>query len=78
MRWPPVKSRKHLLHTDVALVDAGELRLTVRRRDQLDRKGGIAWMTPIVELPIEKVTKSEADAYNQWRDNYQRNWRWAF
>jgi hypothetical protein len=35
-------------------------------------------MTPIIELPIQKVTKAEADAYNQWRTQYQNNWRWAF
>src|SRR5207247_1109194 len=41
-------------------------------------QGTMAWMTPIVELPLEKVTKAEADAYNDWRNRYQQNWRWAF
>jgi len=35
-------------------------------------------MTPIAEMPMDRVTKAEADAYNQWRQGYQQNWRWAF
>jgi hypothetical protein len=35
-------------------------------------------MTPIAELPIDRVTKAEADAYTRWRDGYQSNWQWAF
>ena len=35
-------------------------------------------MTPIAEMPLEEVTKTEADAYQAWRDGYQRNWNWAF
>lgn len=38
----------------------------------------LEFMTPVAELPLTKVTRSEAEAYRQWRDNYQRNWRWAF
>ena len=67
----------HPLHTDLALIDAGELMLTNYGASS-SNQGTLAWMTPIVEMPIEKVTQAEADAYNQWRDNYQRNWRWAF
>jgi hypothetical protein len=40
--------------------------------------GSLEFMTPIVELPITSVTTTEAEAYSRWRDNYQRNWRWAF
>jgi hypothetical protein len=40
--------------------------------------GSLAFQTPIVELPIEEVEQSEADAYGRWRDNYQRNWRGVF
>ena len=35
-------------------------------------------MTPIGEIPLDEVTKAEADAYGRWRDGYQRNWSWAF
>ncbi len=71
------KIEPHTLHTDMALVDAGELTLSDGGVSS-STQGTLAWMTPIVEMPIEKVTKAEAEAYNQWRDDYQRNWRWAF
>jgi hypothetical protein len=29
-------------------------------------------------MPLEEVTKTEADAYQAWRDGYQRNWNWGF
>ena len=65
------------IYTDFATADAGELRLEadgVRSSVQ----GSLEFMTPIAEIPLEKVTKAEADAYRWWRDGYQRNWRWAF
>jgi hypothetical protein len=65
------------LHTDLALVDAGELKLS-NTGVSSSTQGSLAWMTPIVEMPIEKVTQAEADAYTNWRSGYQRNWRWAF
>jgi hypothetical protein len=40
--------------------------------------GDLAFMTPISELKFNEVTKSEAEAYQRWRDGYQTNWRWAF
>lgn len=40
--------------------------------------GSLEFMTPIAEMPLNKVTRAEANAYAQWRDRYQRNWRWAF
>ena len=40
--------------------------------------GSLEFQTPIAELPINKVTEAEAQAYGRWRDGYQRNWRWAF
>ncbi|MBE7561158.1 hypothetical protein HS125_20285 [bacterium] len=40
--------------------------------------GNLAFMTPILELPLEKVTDEEARAYGRFRDNYQRNWRAYF
>lgn len=65
------------LFTDLPLAAAGELTLTpygVRSA----AVGDLTFMTPIAELKFDEVTKQEADAYNQWRDGYQRNWRWAF
>ena len=40
--------------------------------------GSRDFSTPISELELSAVTASEAAAYKQWRDNYQRNWRGAF
>ena len=37
-----------------------------------------AFMTPIAELPLEKVTTAEARMYEQWRDGYARNWSGSF
>jgi hypothetical protein len=65
------------LHTDAALIDAGELSIS-NSGVASSTQGTLEFLTPIIELPIEKVTKSEADAYKQWRDSYQLNWRWAF
>jgi hypothetical protein len=71
------KMQPQPLHTDLALVDAGQLKL-MNWGVSSSTQGSLEFMTPIIELPIEKVTRSEADAYNQWRDGYERNWRWAF
>ena len=37
-----------------------------------------AFLTPIVELPLENVTANEARMYEQWRDGYARNWSGTF
>lgn len=37
--------------------------------------GDLAFMTPIAELPLEKVTQAEANGYNWFRDRYQQHWR---
>ena len=65
------------LHTDLALIDAGELKLSSSGVSS-STQGSLSWMTPIIEMPIEKVTQAEADAYVAWRNGYQANWRWAF
>lgn len=36
------------------------------------------FQTPIAETEINQVTKAEADAYNLWRDSYQKNWSQFF
>ncbi len=40
--------------------------------------GSTEFLTPIAELGMTKVNKDEAQAYQRWRDGYQRNWSWAF
>jgi hypothetical protein len=57
--------------------DAGEFRLT-RSGVTCSTYGTLDFMTPIVEIPLTRVTRAEADAYQRWRDSYQRNWRQFF
>jgi hypothetical protein len=71
------KANGEALQMDVPLLDAGDFTLN-KGGVTSSRLGTLEFMTPIVELPIEKVTKAEADAYNFWRDGYEQNWRWAF
>lgn len=34
--------------------------------------------TPLGEVPVDLATSAEIAAYETWRSNYERNWRWAF
>src|SRR5437763_4754685 len=36
--------------------------------------GTLEFMTPIIEMDLEKVTRGEAESYQRWRDSYQQNW----
>jgi hypothetical protein len=65
------------LHTDLPILDGGELALTPSgvRSATL---GALDFMTPIGEIPLDEVTQAEADAYRSWRDGYQQNWSWGF
>jgi len=65
------------IYTDLAGAEWGTL--TVGPEGvRSDRLGSLEFMTPIVELPMTSVSTAEAEVYERWRDNYQRNWRWAF
>lgn len=65
------------IHTDLPLDADDELRLgkygVVSAND-----GTLEFQTPIVEMAMDQVTKAESEAYTNWREGYQRNWRWAF
>lgn len=65
------------IHTDLPLDAGDELRLgkdgVVAAND-----GTLEFQTPIVEMAMDQVTKAESEAYTNWREGYQRNWRWAF
>ncbi len=37
--------------------------------------GTLDFLTPIVEMELDRVTRAEADAYNWFRNRYQGNWR---
>lgn len=65
------------LYSDLPLAQTGELTLS-SQGVRSSAVGSLAFMTPIAELPMERVTQAEATAYQQWRDRYQQNWRWAF
>ena len=65
------------IYSDLALPGGGELTLS-RSGVASAVYGSLEFMTPIGELPLDEVTQEEADAYNRWREGYQRNWRWAF
>ncbi len=65
------------IYSDLRLSTNGELRLT-NDGVRSSTLGSLAFMTPISELPLETVAKSEATAYERWRDGYQRNFSWAF
>ncbi len=65
------------VYTDLPVAGNGQLTLT---SDGVlcSTTGTLAFMTPISEMEMERVTQAEAAAYRQWRDRYQNNWRWAF
>jgi hypothetical protein len=65
------------IHTDLPMLGGGTLRLEPAGVVS-SVYGTLNFMTPIAEMPLEEVTKTEADAYQAWRNGYQRNWNWAF
>ena len=65
------------IHTDLPVLGGGALRLTPQGVVSSEY-GTLDFMTPVAEMPLDEVTKTEADAYHAWRDGYQRNWNWAF
>jgi hypothetical protein len=40
--------------------------------------GALDFQTPILEMPMEKATYSEINAYSRWRNGYQNNWSGKF
>ncbi|MCE9606670.1 MAG: hypothetical protein K8U03_17410 [Planctomycetia bacterium] len=71
------KVEPSLISTDLQFSSSGEVRLTTDGVTS-STLGSLEFMTPIIELPLERVTKAEATAYERWRDGYQRNFSWAF
>ena len=65
------------IHTDLPIADGAKLTLDSSGVTS-SVHGTLNFMTPIIEIPIAKVTKNEADAYERWRDGYQRNWTVGF
>lgn len=65
------------LYTELPIAQQGELRLTPEGVVS-SALGTLDFMTPIAEMPLDRVTKAEAEAYDRWRRGYQSNWQWAF
>jgi len=65
------------IDTDLPLVSKGELKL-MPDGVYSSAVGSLGFMTPIAEMGIDKVTKAEKRAYEQWRDGYERNWTGVF
>lgn len=65
------------IYTDLPLAGKGELTLEA---DGVYSQavGSLAFMTPIAEMTVDKVTETEAGAYRRWRDGYERNWTGVF
>jgi hypothetical protein len=65
------------IYTDLPLAARGELTLEPGGVYS-QAVGSLAFMTPIAEMSIDKVTEAEADAYERWRNGYERNWTGVF
>ncbi|MHC4404792.1 MAG: hypothetical protein ACYTG0_34515, partial [Planctomycetota bacterium] len=65
------------IYTELPLAARGELTLSSGGVSSA-AVGSLAFMTPVAELPIQQVTKAEAEAYERWRDGYERNWTGVF
>jgi len=57
--------------------EAGEVKLTAAGVIS-STYGTLDFLTPIVELPLTKVSQAEANAYNRWCAGYQQNWSQFF
>lgn len=58
-------------------IDPGQITL-FRTGPSSSRYGSLAFMTPISELSIDKVSTAEAEAYNRWRGGYEQNFSQFF
>lgn len=65
------------IYTDLPTSFAGELQLQPAGVTSSDL-GALDFLTPLAEIPLDRVTKTEAEAYRRWREGYQSNWQWAF
>lgn len=65
------------VQADFALAELGTVSLSATGVAS-SAYGTLDFLTPIVELDLQKVTRAEARAYERWRDGYQQRWRWSF
>ncbi len=65
------------LETTLTVPEAGAMHMTARGPVSATY-GSLDFLTPIIELPITKVTQEEARVYERFRVTYQQNWRQFF
>ncbi|MBN1589608.1 MAG: hypothetical protein JW888_08845 [Pirellulales bacterium] len=65
------------VHTNLPLADGEKLSLTPAGVVS-SIHGSLGFLTPIAEIPMTKVTKTEAEGYGRWRDGYEQNWNVGF
>lgn len=63
--------------TPKSSIELGDVRVT-SRGPVSSIYNSLEFATPIAELPLDLVTSFEVEAYNRWRTEYERQWRWAF
>lgn len=69
---------KELLTTNLQLRNLLGKRTLSNNGIHSEKFGTIGFVTPISELNVQKVTQSEKESYERWRNSYQRNWSNAF
>lgn len=65
------------LYTELSTYDVGEVRLTPRGVVSA-KLGSLRFLTPIAELPLDEALQGEVNAYDAWREGYERYWTGAF
>ncbi|MGI8908533.1 MAG: hypothetical protein ACR2IE_18820 [Candidatus Sumerlaeaceae bacterium] len=73
-----LKSAGLLQDKDLALNEGKSAWLPETGTIESSVHGTPAFMTPLCELPIDKITKQEQDEYVRFRDRYQEYWRRYF
>jgi hypothetical protein len=64
-----------LKKSELKHADGSPIRFVPNRGASSERWGRVAAMTPLADLSIDKVTKSEAQAYTAFQTSYQRYWK---
>ena len=67
----PVRART--LGVDAEFAELGELSLTADGIHST-RYGTLDFLTPIAELPLERVSEREAGLYRTWKEGYEQAW----
>lgn len=65
------------IQNEFKALDIGKVSITPKGI-RSSKYNSLTFLTPIAEMKISTVTKSEAEAYSRWRNNYQRNWSRMF